>query len=193
MRRLSAGARNVLLVVITLGLLAGCAQTPQRPTELQQRLLDSGSWKVHAHWVWSTDGEVTVVMRGVGKWSDGGKQFRWKEEYLGTSVVTWTEGDQLRLEDGTSFPLRSEQARKRIEGDLFHALDPLELAERHGIVFRVVDDKLTGSAPCVDRSGPCTFNIDVTVDTQMRPMTAHTTMDFGSTDEQVMWSYFPKD
>jgi hypothetical protein len=193
-RTLSITWRSTVAVAILLSstlLLAGCSQPPRETGELQERLRSSDSWKVNAQWVWSNNGKIATVIRGVGTWSRGGEQFNWKEEYQGVSVKAWTVGDELHLEDGSVYPIQSERARKRIEHDLFYALDPLEIARRHGITLNVEGGKLTGSGRCIDQDPPCIFNIVVSVDSQLRPTTVHTTMKFSASEEQIIWSYYP--
>ena len=184
-RRLTLFASAFVLMLT----LSGCREISTEPSDYARNVASYESWEVRATWVWETSGERMMTIRGLGSWKRGGEIFRLKEQMLSTSITTSTENGDVVLEDGTRYEKDSPQARYRIERSLFSALDPLKLAEHHGIDLRVDEDTLVGEGPCRGGKPGCRFSIELHVDSAHRPTQVRTVTRNGDQAEIVDWAY----
>lgn len=168
------GMRSLLAATVaslTVLLTAGCAAPaqPTTPLVLTERLLQAGSWKVHATWEWGAGATTVVRMTGYGQWARGGSVRSWNTRWNGTKILTVITPGQVLTEDGEVFSSESPEGRYRSESDLFASADPLTMATRLGLVLHGDAEQLSGRADCTNEHGRCLARLDVRLDQEGRP------------------------
>ena len=174
-RTLELSARKVmaylLLPLTVVSLVSSCSRQPDSEGQIavaQSRtaLEANGSWKANATWTFAST-DRPVVMRGAGRWSDGGTSVDWVESWGSVTVRARTEGDMLVTEEGDRFRLSGSEAKKRLTSDLFYQLEPLELVASSGAAMtqRTTTNELNqyhGRGDCP--AGPCRLSLTMTND-----------------------------